>query len=101
MPDKDETERRRQIKRELREKANLKFEQSLPVSREIFKSIFDFIDKHLLENECDDTLKLTWKFLKKNQITNTDEVISWLQNNGGYCDCEVLYNVEEQFDNVI
>lgn len=101
MPDKDETERRRQIRRELREKANLKFEQSLSVSREIFKSIFDFINKHLLENEWDNTLKLTRKFLEENQITNTDEVISWLQNNGGYCDCEVLYNVEEQFDNVI
>lgn len=101
MPDKDETERRRDIKRQLRKKANLEFEQSLPVSREIFKNIFDFIDAHLSEDGCDDTLKLTRKFLEENQITNTDEVVSWLQNNGGYCDCEVLYNVEEQFENTI
>ncbi len=101
MPDKDETERRRNIKRQLREKANLEFERSLPVSREIFKNIFDFIDMYLSENECDDTLKLTREFLEENQITNTDEVVGWLQNNGGYCDCEVLYNVEEKFENTI
>ncbi len=97
MPDKNETERRRQIKRELREKAKLEFERSLPISRERFNTLFDFLDELLSENECDDTLTLTRKFLEENKITNTDEVVSWLHNNGGYCDCEVLYNVEEQF----
>ncbi|MCJ8154720.1 DUF2695 domain-containing protein [Chryseobacterium sp. SSA4.19] len=98
MPDKNEIGRRKQIKRELIEKANLEFEQSLPISRERFKMLFDFLDEHLSENGCDDTLTLTRNFLEENQIINAEKVIGWLNENGGYCDCEVLYNVEEQFE---
>ncbi|HLW39062.1 MAG TPA: hypothetical protein VKX31_01635 [Brumimicrobium sp.] len=46
-------------KKELREKARLEFEKSLPISREIFQELFDFIDERLSENGCDDTLKIT------------------------------------------
>ena len=34
----------------------------------------------------------------KNEFKNIEEIENWLKNNGGYCDCEVLYNVEEMFD---
>ncbi|MBW8359747.1 MAG: DUF2695 domain-containing protein [Weeksellaceae bacterium] len=97
MPDKNEVERRKHIKKELREKARLEFEQSLPISREKFKKLFDFLDEKLSKTGCDDTLKLSHKFLHENEIENIESVIEWLNENGGYCDCEVL-NVEENFD---
>ena len=98
MPDKSEIERRKQIKKELRDKARIEFEKSLPISREMFQNLFDFLDAKLSEDECDDTLKLTAKFFEENGIENIDETENWLRENGGYCDCEVLYNVEEMFD---
>ena len=42
--------------------------------------------------------KLAYNFLKEKGIENIDKVEEWLHNNGGYCDCEVLMNVEEKFE---
>lgn len=100
MPDKDknEKERRRQIQKELQEKAQIKFEKSLPISKELFQNLFDFLDEEIEKNGCDDHLKLTKQFLETNQTQNIDEVENWLKENGGFCDCEVLYNVEEKFE---
>lgn len=30
---------------------------------------------------------------------DTEAVLTWLEDHGGSCDCEVLANIEEQFDN--
>ncbi|MCX8531879.1 DUF2695 domain-containing protein [Chryseobacterium luquanense] len=98
MPDKEEKARRKQIQKELREKAKIEFEESLPVSREIFQILFDFLDEELEKHDCDDSLKLTKLFLETNHIGNIEEVENWLKENGGFCDCEVLYNVEEKFE---
>ncbi|MBQ0116916.1 MAG: DUF2695 domain-containing protein, partial [Flavobacterium sp.] len=100
MPDKNEIERRKQIKKELREKAKLEFENSLPISREKFNQLFDFLDNKLGEYDCDDSLKLTFEFFKEkeNETENISEIENWLKENGGYCDCEVLNNVEEMFN---
>ena len=98
MQDKNEIERRKQIKKELREKAKLEFENSLPISREKFNQLFDFLDKKLREYDCDDSLKLTTEFFKDNKTKNIAEIENWLKENGGYCDCEVLNNIEEMFD---
>lgn len=82
----------------MQEKTKIEFEKSLPISREIFQNLFDFLDEKLGENDCDDRLKMTKQFLEANQIQNVDEVENWLKENGSFCDCEVLYNVEELFE---
>lgn len=51
------------------------------------------------ESGCDDTNILTATFLKNKKIENIEMVLDWLAENGGYCDCEILANVEEKFEN--
>ena len=96
MPSQDEKARRKQILDRLAKKQQEEFDQSLPLSREKFQKLFDFLDAEL--DDCDDTLKLTKQFLSMESVSNLDEVIHWLEEHGGYCDCEVLANVEEQFE---
>lgn len=79
----------------MREKANLEFENSLPMSRKKFIQLFDYFDEKLSKKDCDDSLKLTTEFLQENHM---EEIENWLQEKGGYCDCEVLNNVEEMFE---
>lgn len=98
MPNKEEKARRKQIQKELQEKAQLEFEKSIPVSREVFQNLFNFLDEELEKKNCDDRLILTKKFLETNQIENIDEIENWLKQNGGFCDCEVLNNIEELFE---
>ncbi len=94
----NEKERRREILRNLKNAAKQEFEASLPMTRHQFKQLFDHLDAALNEIDCDDTLKITEAFLQEAGIANIPQVKEWLKNNGGYCDCEVLANVEEKFE---
>lgn len=96
MPTPDEKEKRKAILRELAEKQREAFEQSLPMARNMFLQLFDYLDARL--EACDNTLTLTKAFLEQQQVINTDEVLTWLEAHGGYCDCEVPANIEEQFN---
>lgn len=81
---------------ELAQKSRKEFEENLPMSRDDFKRLFDFLDEKLTDTDCDDRLTLTKSFLLNNNIPNP--VLDWLEENGGHCDCEVLMNVEELFE---
>lgn len=94
-----EKERRKQLLKEFREKQREEFEQSLPIDRKTFENLFDYLDNQFEKNNCDDTNKMTLKFLEKNKVENIEVVLKWLADNGGYCDCEILANVEEKFEN--
>lgn len=97
--DKNEKARRKQILNELSQKQQQEFELSLPVNREIFENLFDYLNEQLEEKSCDDTNTLTAAFLTNNKIKNIETTLDWLAENGGYCDCEILANVEEKFEN--
>src|SRR5690242_4262304 len=97
MPDQREKEKRKQILSDLREQQRQVFEQSLPMSPTLFNELFGYLDELYEKEGCDDTLKLTEQFLKNTRVSNVPEVLQWLQNHDGYCDCEVLANVAEQF----
>ena len=74
------------------------FLASLPMSAELFRELFDYLDVKLSEENCRDDLRLTTAFLESKDC-DTEAVLSWLEENGGGCDCEVLGNIEEKFDN--
>ena len=82
----------------LKKKADQEFESSLPMDREIFQKLFDHLDTELTDKNCDDTNSLTKTFLLQSNIQNVDEVLEWLAKHSGYCDCEILANVEQQFE---
>jgi len=90
--------RRKQIRDEIRLKAQEEFEAGLPMSREKFKSLFDYLDLALQEDKCNDDHSLTTKFLNLIGVENLGDVLGWLIDNNGFCDCETLANVEEQFE---
>jgi F0F1-type ATP synthase membrane subunit b/b' len=98
MASKSEKEQRKQLLNELRQKAQAEFEQSLPMSRTNFTALFDYLDKELTNQACDDTTKLTRAFLENLTSVNAAIVLAWLAEQGGYCDCEILANVEEGFE---
>lgn len=90
--------RRKQRRDELRLRAQKEFEASLPISRVQFKSLFDYLDLALKEEECNDDHALTVRFLNLIGLYNIDDVIGWLIDHNSFCDCETLANVEEVFE---
>ena len=63
------------------------FLASLPMSAELFRELFDYLDEKLSEEGCQDDLRLTTAFLES-QDCDTEAVLEWLEENGGGCDCE-------------
>ncbi len=89
--------KRKEILHQLTEKNLAEFRKGLPIDEKIFPRLFNFLDVELGENGCDHTTVLTKKFLDSNGVKNTTVVINWLADIGGFCDCEILVNVEDQF----
>lgn len=100
MPSHEEQQRRKGVRSALRqaEREQIKATLHMPLPR--MKALFDFIDQKLSESECDDTLRHTIAFLNEHQIPPAD-VVSWLEQAGGYCDCEVMANVEEKLESIL
>ena len=90
--------RSKQIRDAFRLRAKKEFEAGLPISRVQFRSLIDYLDLALKEEECNDDHTLTVRFLNLIGVYNTDDVIGWLIDNNGFCDCETLANVEEVFE---
>ena len=65
----------------------------MPISQDQLAALFDHLDEALSAG-CDRSLKLTRAFLTVHAL-DVDAIIPWLGQYGGYCDCEVLSNVEE------
>ncbi len=82
---------------EWKQKQQKEFEDSLPIPREIFQKLFDFLNEQSEENECHHTFDMTIGFLTNNNCP-IDDVLAWLGEHGAGCDCEVIYNVEEYFE---
>jgi hypothetical protein len=92
----EEKIKRQAIKQALRQAEQERFRATLPISPELLRTLFDFVDQQLSQNECDNTFKYALYFLSDHQI-DANPVVHWLENLGGYCDCEILANVEERF----
>ena len=97
MPSKEEKQRRRKIKLELRQKEEQAFLENLPINKETILELFDYLyDNDAIKN-CNHNFKITNTFLEEKDIKN-DKIHAWFNEFGGYCDCEILYNIEEKFE---
>jgi DNA-binding MarR family transcriptional regulator len=73
-----------------------RFIENLPAEREKIEDLFDYLDVNLEKSPCSHDLKNTMQFLMERRL-NMPRFMSWLNENGAYCDCEILENVERQW----
>jgi hypothetical protein len=95
---KDERRRRRTILHELKAKERSQFIASVPVPASAVRELFDYLDRG--DEPCDNTLSQTLGFLKERGLVE-ERVVPWLEEHGGYCDCEVLANVEDVWNQMV
>jgi len=68
------------------------FLDRLPEQQQTISKMLDYIEDELFESECDDHLKHAMKFMMDNHL-NFPQLTSWLNRNGGYCDCKVMEQI--------
>ncbi len=73
---------------------------ALPLSTFELQLLFDYVNKELQNSGCDHTLSGTLRFVKRRAL-NEHLIISWLESYGGYCDCEVIANVESEWSEIL
>jgi hypothetical protein len=87
--------RKKELLRQYAQAQRKNFEYSLPFGAELFRQLFAYLDEKLGGEGCDDTAKNTVKFLADHGLP-VEESLAWMRENGGYCDCEVLANIEDK-----
>jgi hypothetical protein len=85
------------LRREVRDRERAQAHASLPLSPNEMRAMFDMLDAELPRRGCDHTRALTKAWLEAGGH-NVDAVFAWLNDNGGFCDCEVLANSEQYFE---
>lgn len=69
----------------------------MPLSPAQLDQLFRTLETDLLRTACDNTLLLTKHWLSQ-QGHDPMPVLAWLRRYGGYCDCEVLFNVAPKLE---
>jgi len=85
------------IKKALRDKEREAFLESLPIDRNELESLFGYLDEELEKRECDNKLSLTETYCAMHSL-DFPVLKVWLEKNGGYCDCEVMFNVTDKLE---
>ena len=97
---KEEKRRRAKLVEAIVQKDTAEAIARMPISFNALAKLFDYLDLQLGEEGCDHTNKMTKTFLEEQQL-NSESILPWLEEYGGYCDCEVLANVEESWESEI
>ena len=100
MASKEEKKRRAALVQAIVDEDTKRAIEEMPISLKELGELFDELDEKLGEYGCDHTTKLTSMFLTLRNL-NKDLILPWLADSGGYCDCEILANVEESWENEI
>jgi Protein of unknown function (DUF2695) len=93
MSDKDYKKR---LKTEFKSREKQTLESEMRLTKEHLLALFN----HLDNVSCDHTLSHTKEFLVSIKA-DPEVVIPWLERHGGYCDCEVLANVESAYEGIL
>ncbi len=91
--------KKRELVKKLKAEAFAKEVEAMPISKEDLGDLFDWLDRPEAF-ECDHSLKQTLEFLNNRDLDHSI-IIPWLNEYGGYCDCEVLFNVEDKWEDFI
>ena len=72
---------------------------SIPMPHQDLHALFDHLDREGAP-QCDHTLRETIEFLQKRGL-DVQRIVPWLREYGGYCDCEVIYNMDDKFGEIV
>ena len=70
---------------------------AFPLPNHDLAELFDSVEAGLEASGCNHSLRITREWLKEHGH-DTDKVVAWLEESGGYCDCEVAANSRDHWE---
>jgi hypothetical protein len=92
-------DKKRELKVAFKAKELEALKASMPFSKDELQGLFEYLDSELASG-CDHTAKKTLLYLSSRSL-DSERILHWLQELGGYCDCEVMANVEVKFEEIL
>lgn len=72
------------------------------LSLEQVESLFEYVEAQLDETGCDHSRRHTEQWLALNVVEDLHEaILTEMEDMGGYCDCEVLMNCYEDYEDAL
>jgi len=68
------------------------FLDALPLGQETISELLNYLEDELYESECNHSLQYSMRFMMENHLS-FPKITSWLNENGGYCDCKVMEQI--------
>lgn len=63
------------------------------------RALFENVEEGLGVEACDHTLRVTQRWLSAAGHP-VEPVVAWFEENGGYCDCEVVMNAQSHWEEI-
>lgn len=70
---------------------------AFPLSDGLMSALFDAVDAQVENSGCDHTLRFTEAWIAEHRQP-AEKVLGWLREHGGFCDCEVLTNAADHWE---
>ena len=86
-------ERKRELKRAYKQQTAADARAVMPLDFDQLESLLDYLDKQDAGERCDHSLRLTTDWAVENDVQQ-QRLAAALSEFGGYCDCEVLANLD-------
>lgn len=74
--------------------------KKLPLPNAELRSLFDYLDAELPVRGCDHSHRICLDWISQRSAP-PEELLNWLRENGGYCDCEALANAEPNWKDAV
>jgi hypothetical protein len=72
-----------------------------PVPYDALRDLFEYLDRTSATGyECDHSFTLARRFIAERHLPG-ESFLEWLQQNGAGCDCEIIFNVAQQWEEVV
>lgn len=72
------------------------FIDSLPAGPDTISELLDYVEDELYDTECNHSLQYSMRFMMENRL-DFPKITTWLNENGGYCDCKVMEQIAPQW----
>lgn len=92
-------QRKEELEKALEAAEHQKLVASIPMPHQDLRDLLDHLDREGAP-QCDHTHRETVEFLQKRGL-DVERIVPWLREYGGYCDCEVIYNVDDKFGEIV
>ena len=72
-------------------------QDAFPISDALLESLFEAVEAQVENSGCDHTLQFTRSWIVERKQPEA-EILVWLREHGGCCDCEVLANSADHWE---